>query len=91
MSEEDIKYQMLSGLWPHPPCRAPGCSHTPVAALSAVSSVSQGCRGGVAGVSQGCRSYTPPPPRALSHPIPDTPVTLILALGSRASRKTLLQ
>ena len=31
-----------------PPCRAPGCSYTPVAALSAVSRV-----------SKGCRSYTP--------------------------------
>ena len=34
-------------------------------------------------VSQGCRSYTPPlpPQRALSHPVPDLPVALILALG----------
>ena len=45
----------------HPPCRTPGCSYTPIAALSAVSSV-----------SQGCRSYMPPQ-TALSHPIPDPP------------------
>ena len=49
-------------LHPTTPCRAPRCSYTPVVALSAVSSV-----------SQGCRSYIPPPPppqRARSHPIP---------------------
>ena len=42
--------QTLSGAdaAPPPPCRTPGCSYTPVAALSAVSRV-----------SQGCRSYTP--------------------------------
>ena len=43
-----------------PPGPSPGCSYTPVAALSAVSSASQGC------VSQ--------LQIALSHRIPDTPV-----------------
>ena len=47
------------------PCRTPGCSYTPVAALSAVSNVLQ----------------RRPPQRALSHPIPDPAVALILALG----------
>ena len=40
----------VSGTDATPPCRTTGCSYAPVAALSAVSSV-----------SQGCRSYTPPP------------------------------
>ena len=58
---------MAQTLQPPPPRRAPRGSYTPVAALSAVSSVSQGCRKGVAATH-------PPPQWALSHPIPDPPV-----------------
>ena len=47
-----------------PPCRAPGCSYTPVAALSAVLSV-----------SQGCRSH-PHPPKGPVAPHPEPPVAL---------------
>ena len=53
-----------------PPCRAPGCSYTPVAALSAVLRV-----------LQGCRRYTPTP----NHPGPPYRVSRVVSISETLS------